>query len=101
MHMATIGTILLSAGMALVASVFAVAAFLGIMIYRASNPNEKEAIRRKAADLLQARSDRKEDENEFLAELRWKSPANRFFLSMPKVFGIVFVFVFAACFYLF
>lgn len=98
--MAMIGTILLSAAVALVASVLAVAAFLAIMIYRASNPNEKEAIRRKAADLLQARFDRKEDENEFLAKLRWKSPANRFLLGVPKVFGIVFVLVFAACFYL-
>jgi hypothetical protein len=98
--MAMIGTILLSVAVAFVVSLLAVAAFLIIMIFRASYPNEKEAIRRKAADLLQARSDRKEGENEFLAELRWKSPANRFLLAMPKVFGIVFVFVFATCFYL-
>lgn len=98
--MVTIGTILLSVSVAFVAGVFAVAAFLIIAIFRSSYPNEKEAIRRKAADLLQARSDRRPDENEFLAELRWKSPANRFFLATPKVFGIVFVFVFAACLYL-
>jgi hypothetical protein len=50
--------------------------------------------------LLQARSDRNKEESVFLAHLRWKSPANRFFLAAPKVFGIVFITVFAACVYL-
>ena len=94
-----VGTILLSAGVAFVAGVLAIVIFLFIMVFRHSYPGEKEAIRRKAADLLQARSDRNKDESEFLEGLRWKSPANRFFLAMPKVFGIVFITVFAACFY--
>ncbi len=94
------GTVLLSAGAALVASVLAVViVFFGTAFLSQTYPSEKETIRRKAADLLQARPDRNEDESEFLKSLRWKSPANRFFLAMPKLFGIVFVIVFGACLY--
>jgi|ERR1700674_820545 len=92
--------ILLSAAVALVASVFAVVVvFFGMVFLSQYYPSEKEAIRRKAADLLQSRPDLKQEESEFLKSLRWRSPANRFFLAMPKIFGIVFVMVFAACFY--
>jgi hypothetical protein len=96
--MAFWGTILLSATVAFVASAFAVVVvFFSTALLSQYYPREKEAIRRKAADLLQARSDLKEDKSEFLSSLRWRSPVNHFFLAMPKIFGIVFVMVFAAC----
>jgi hypothetical protein len=92
--------VLLSAGVALTASVVAlVLVFFGMAFINQYFPSEKEIIRRKAADLLQARPDLKEDEREFLKTLRWKSPATRYFLAMPKIFGMVFVLVFAAFFY--
>ena len=93
-------TVLLNAALALIASALAlIVTFFTTALLTVYYPSEKEQIRRKAADLLQARSDLKEDEAEFLEKLRWKSPANRFFLAMPKIFGFVFLTVFVACFY--
>lgn len=96
------------AGLTLISAVFALAVgalsvigvFFTAAIWNYYWPTEKERIRRKAADLLEARSDLTDAEKEFLASLRRISPANRFFLAMPKIFGVVFVAVFAACLYL-
>ncbi|MCX7310277.1 MAG: hypothetical protein NTV56_00765 [Alphaproteobacteria bacterium] len=93
-------TIALSAAVALVAGLLSlVLIFFSMAAWNYCAPSDKESTRRRAADLLQSRSDRTDDETQFLADLRWKSPANRFFLAMPKIFGVVFVVVFAACFY--
>jgi hypothetical protein len=94
------GMVLLSAVVALFASATALAVvFFSLALLTYYFPSEKEIIRRKAADLLQARSDLSEEERTFLNDLRWRSPANRFFLAVPKIFGVVFVAVFAVCFY--
>ena len=94
-------TIALSAVAALAASLISlVVIFFSMTFWNQHCPSDKEATRRRAADLLQVRTDLTDDEKQFLADLRWKGPANRFFLAMPKIFGIIFVSVFAVCFYL-
>jgi hypothetical protein len=74
--------------------------FFGAAFWKLRYPSDDEMQRSKTADLLQAKTDRSNFEDEYLASLRWRSPANRFFLAMPKIFGVVFLTVFAACYWL-
>ncbi len=99
--MAFWGTILLSMAVAVAAALLSlVLVFFGSALWHQNYPSDDEAQRLKTANLLQAKTDRTEFEDEYLGSLRWRSPANRFFLAMPKIFGVVFVVVFAACYYL-
>ena len=94
--------IVINAALSLVIGLLAVLiALAAVVVKSVIYPSEKEATRRTAAELLEARRATLSDEEQtFLETLRWRSPANRFFLGAPRLFGIVFLCAFAACFYL-
>jgi hypothetical protein len=94
-------SIVISAALALVIGSLGVLVILAVVVIKTvSYPSEKEAMRRTAADLLEARRRTLSDEEtRFLERLRWRSPANRFFWAAPMLFGMISLCAFAACFY--